>query len=227
MGPLPAGVSLNASTGLLSGTPQPGSGGSYTLTVSADNGVTPVATQTFTLIVNEAPQITSANSATFTVGTNGMFQVTASGYPASMFTESGTLPNGVSFNTATGVLTGTPMVNTAGIYTLNFTPKNATGTGTTQTFTLIVDQPPAITSGSTATFTEGTFASFNVTATGFPTPTFSETGALPNGVTFNDTTGVLSGTPAAGTANTYMITIFAMNGVDPEASQDFTLIVDP
>jgi hypothetical protein len=133
----------------------------------------------------------------------------------------------VSFNTATGVLTGTPMVNTAGIYTLNFTPKNATGTGTTQTFTLIVDQPPAITSGSTATFTEGTFASFNVTATGFPTPTFSETGALPNGVTFNDTTGVLSGTPAAGTANTYMITIFAMNGVDPEASQDFTLIVDP
>ncbi len=104
---------------------------------------------------------------------------------------------------------------------------NAAGTGLTQTFTLIVDQPPAITSGNAVTFTVGTFSSFNVMATGFPTPTFSETGALPNGVTFDDTTGVLSGTPAAGTANTYLITIFAMNGVDPEATQDFTLIVNP
>ncbi len=227
MGPLPTGVSFNATTGVLSGTPQTGTGGSYTLTISADNGVTPVATETFTLIVNEVPQITSANGTTFTVGTSGTFQVTANGYPASTFTESGTLPNGVTFNSSTGVLTGTPLVNTTGIYTLQFTPKNSAGTGLTQTFTLIVDQPPAITSGNTATFTEGTFASFNVTATGFPTPTFSETGTLPNGVMFNDTTGVLSGTPAAGTASTYMITIFAMNGVDPEASQDFTLIVTP
>jgi hypothetical protein len=227
MGPLPMGVSFNSTTGVLSGTPQTGSGGSYTLAISANNGVTPVATQTFTLIVDELPQITSANGTTFTVGTSGTFQVTANGYPAATFTESGTLPNGVTFNSSTGVLTGTPLVNTAGIYTLQFTPKNSAGTGLTQTFTFIVDQPPAITSGNTATFTEGTFASFNVTATGFPTPTFSETGTLPNGVMFNDTTGVLSGTPAAGTASTYMITIFAMNGVDPEASQDFTLIVSP
>jgi hypothetical protein len=227
MGPLPTGVSFNSTTGVLSGTPQTGTGGSYSLTISADNGVAPVATETFTLIVNEVPQITSANGTTFTVGTSGTFQVTANGYPASTFTESGTLPNGVTFNSSTGVLTGTPLVNTAGIYTLQFTPKNFAGIGLTQTFTLIVDQPPAITSGNTATFTEGSFASFNVTATGFPTPTFSETGTLPNGVMFNDTTGVLSGTPAAGTASTYMITIFAMNGVDPEASQDFTLIVSP
>jgi hypothetical protein len=227
MGPLPTGVSFNSMTGLLSGTPQTGTGGSYTLTISADNGVNPLATETFTLIVNEVPQITSANGTTFTVGTNGTFQVTANGFPASTFIESGTLPNGVTFNSSTGVLTGTPMVNTSGIYTLHFTPTNAAGTGLTQTFTLIVDQAPAITSGNSATFTEGMFSSFNITATGFPTPSFSETGALPNGVTFNDTTGVLSGTPAAGTANTYLITIFAMNGVDPEASQDFTLIVDP
>jgi len=227
MGPLPTGVSFNSTTGVLSGTPQTGTGGSYTLAISASNGVTPVATQTFTLIVNEVPQITSANGTTFTVGTTGTFQVTANGYPAATFTESGTLPIGVTFNSSTGVLTGTPLVNTAGIYTLQFTPTNSAGTGLMQTFTLIVDQPPAITSGNTATFTEGTFASFNVTATGFPTPTFSETGALPNGVIFNDTTGVLSGTPAAGTASSYMITIFAMNGVDSEASQDFTLIVNP
>lgn len=44
---------------------------------------------------------------------------------------------------------------------------------------------------------------------------------------FNDTTGVLSGTPAPSTSGSYPITIFAINGVDPEATQDFTLIVDP
>ena len=39
-----------------------------------------------------------------------------------------------------------------------------------------------------------------VTATGNPLPTLSETGALPSGVSFNAATGILSGTPAAGTA---------------------------
>jgi hypothetical protein len=65
-----------------------------------------------------------------------------------------------------------------------------------------------------------------VTATGFPAPTFAETGALPAGVTFNAATGVLSGTPDAGTEGTYPITIIAMNGVDTEVMQTFTLTVD-
>ena len=42
-----------------------------------------------------------------------------------------------------------------------------------------------------------------MTTTGFPTPTVSESGALPGGVTFTDNgngTATLSGTPAAGPA---------------------------
>ncbi len=52
--PLPAGVSLSPS-GLLSGTPSPNARGVYSLTIIADNGVAPAATQTFTLSVVEAP----------------------------------------------------------------------------------------------------------------------------------------------------------------------------
>ncbi len=86
-------------------------------------------------------------------------------------------------------------------------------------------QAPAITSPNAATFTEGDFGSFNVTSTGYPAPTYEESGGLPNGVTFNDTTGVFSGTPTSD--GTYTITITALNGVDMNAMQTFTLTVNP
>ena len=69
-----------------------------------------------------------------------------------------------------------------------------------QSFALIVDQAPAITSANNVTFTAGTLGTFTVTASGYPAPTFTRSGALPTGVNFNTTTGVLSGTPAAGRA---------------------------
>lgn len=89
--------------------------------------------------------------------------------------------------------------------------------------------PPAITSGSGTTFIEGTSGSFTVVSTGSPTSSMSETGSLPSGVTFTDNgdgTATLSGTPASGSAGVYPITITASNGVPPDATQSFTLIVD-
>ena len=87
-----------------------------------------------------------------------------------------------------------------------------------------VNQAPAITSANSATFTEGNFGSFTVTATGFPPPTFSASGTLPSGVTLS-TSGVLSGTPAAASGGAYLITITASNGVGNNAQQSFTLNV--
>ena len=83
--------------------------------------------------------------------------------------------------------------------------------------------PPSISSANSTTFTFGAMGSFTVVAGGTPAPTFSETGALPNGVTLSSS-GVLSGTPAA--AGNYPITITANNGVSPAASQSFTLTVN-
>jgi hypothetical protein len=89
-------------------------------------------------------------------------------------------------------------------------------------------QAPTITSAASATFTVGTAGSFTVTTTGSPTPTLSESGALPSGVTFNSGTGVLSGTPAAGSAGSYSAVRFtAHNGVGADATQNFTLTVNP
>jgi hypothetical protein len=223
-GTLPSGVTLSAS-GLLSGIPAAGSGGSYPITLTASNAVSS-ATQSFTLIVDAAPAITSASSTTFTAGTAGSFQVTATGSPSPTITESGNLPSGVTFNSATGVLSGTPAAGSSGPYQITFTASNGVTPSATQNFTLNVDTVPAITSASSTTFTESTAGSFNVVATGYPTPKITESGTLPSGVTFSN--GVLSGTPAVGssTGSPYTITFTATNAAS-SVSQTFTLTVNP
>ena len=93
------------------------------------------------------------------------------------------------------------------------TTTNAASTSAAQTFTLTVDQAPAITSAAAATFTSGTAGSFTVTATGYPAPTFTRTGTLPTGVMFAAAMGVLSGTPGASAGGTYTLTFTATNSV--------------
>ncbi|HEV3304153.1 MAG TPA: putative Ig domain-containing protein [Planctomycetaceae bacterium] len=225
-GTLPSGLTFNTATGVLSGTPVAGTGGTYSLTITASNGVGSPATQTFTLTIDQAPAITSANSATFTVGSAGSFTVTDTGFPAPTFGLTGTLPSGITFNTSTGVLSGTPGAGTGGSYTVTFTASNGVGTQASQSFTITVKQAPAITSASSTTFTVGTAGSFSLIGTGFPAPTFGESGTLPAGLTFNTSTGVLSGTPGAGTGGTYAVTFTASNGVGQQASQSFALTID-
>ncbi len=237
-GALPSGVTFvdNGNGGAtLSGTPAPGTGGVYDISVAASNGVTPAASQAFTLTVHEASSITSASSTTFTVGSDGTFSVTtAHAFPSSsaISLTGGTLPAGVTFTdngNGTATLSGTPGLGTGAVYNLFITATNGISPPDTQSFTLTVDQAPAIGSGPTTTFTVGSAGTFSVTATGFPTPTVAESGALPSGVTFTNNgngTATLAGTPAAGTGGAYPLTITAANGVGTSAVQAFTLTVD-
>jgi len=226
-GTLPQGLSLTPA-GVLSGMPASGTAGRSTLTISASDGFGTNATQTFTLTVtatSSAPAITSANQATFTIGTSGKFTVKVTGSPTPTLGLTGTLPKGLTFDPATGVLSGKPGAGTEGTHTLTFTATNGIGTPVSQTFTLTIDQVPKITSANTATFVVGQSGKFTVKANGFPKPTFIESGSLPTGVTFNTTTGVLSGIPAAGTANSYSVTFTATNAAGDSAPQSFTLVV--
>src|SRR5205085_524964 len=146
------------------------------------------------------PAITSTDHTTFTAGIAGSFAVTATGTPSPTLSKSGTLPAGVTFDVATGVLGGTPAAGSGGTYQLVFTAHNGAGSDATQNFTLTVRESAAITSPPSTAFVAGNFGTFTVTATGNPSPTLSKSGApLPAGVTFDAPTGVLAGTPAAGT----------------------------
>ncbi len=89
--------------------------------------------------------------------------------------------------------------------------------------------PGPITTANHATFTEGVTGTFDIAATGWGPPAFTETGALPTGVklttTYSDlsSTGVLSGKPTV--TGTFPITLTASNGVGTATTQAFTLTV--
>ena len=221
---LPVTISLNPGTGVLSGTPASGEGGSYACTVTASNGVAPNASQGFTLTIEQAPQITSANAANFLVGTNGSFTVTATGTPTPTLSIAGSLPSGVSFAPATGLISGTPAAGTGGSYPITVTASNGVLPNAVQNFTLTVNEAPQITSANSATFTLNNLGSFTVTANGFPAASFAITGTLPTGVSFNPGTGVLSGTPTS--AGTFPLTFEATNVAGSSAVQNFTLSVN-
>jgi sugar lactone lactonase YvrE len=230
-GALPNGVGFinnGNGTATISGTPT--TGGTFGITITAANGNSPNAIQSFTLTVNQAPAITSANNATFSVGAAGSFTVTTSGIPTASLSESGALPNGVTLvdnHNGTGTLGGTPTAG--GTFGITITAANGISPNAIQSLTLTVNQAPAITSANNATFSAGGAGSFTVTTTGIPTASLSASGALPSGVTFVDNhngTGALSGTPGSGTGGTYKITFSATNGIGSAATQAFTLTVN-
>jgi hypothetical protein len=131
----------------------------------------------------------------------------------------------ISGSTVTFIGTGTCTINANQAGNANYTAAPQVQ----QSFT--VNQAPQITSANATSFTSTVPGSFTVTTTGFPTGAsmvITETGALPNGVTFvdnNNGTATLAGTPAAMTQGTYPITIMANNGIAPAATQSFTLTV--
>lgn len=236
-GAVPPWMALDPATGVLSGIPPAiDAGQDIAFTVTASNGVNPEATQRFTLMINAAPAITSASTTTFTVGQPGSFTVTATGVPTPTFSLSGA-PGWLAIDASTGVLSGTPPVGSGGTDTVTVTASNGVNPDAVQYLQVVVDEAPSITSSDAATFRTGEGGSFQVRALGYPAPTFAETGVLPKGVTFS-TSGVLSGTPAKGTKETYGIVITASNAFgscspldprcqtgDPSTTQAFTLRV--
>jgi hypothetical protein len=85
----------------------------------------------------------------------------------------------------------------------------------------------AIISADQATFARRQEVSFTVSATGTPVPTITVEGGLPRGLQFREGQGVATivGVPKRGTAGVYPITITASNGVQPDATQPFTLTI--
>src|SRR5439155_1326381 len=93
------------------------------------------------------PVITSASTATATTGTAFSYQITATNSPTSY--DATGLPAGLTVNTASGLISGTP--TSSGTFSVSLNATNAGGTGT-MTLTLKINpQPPVITSAGAAT----------------------------------------------------------------------------
>lgn len=198
---LPAGLAVNPTTGLVSGTPTVT--GIFNVVISATNSAGE-GTGTLALTVNEFPPVVGNATRLATVGTPFSFTITGNNSPTS-YGATG-LPAGLSVNTITGVISGTPTA--AGSFSVTISASNSAGTGT-GTLTLTVVSPnPVITSPTTATGRVGQAFSFQIAASNNPT-SYGATG-LPAGLSINTTTGLVSGVPTQ--TGIFSVTITATNG---------------
>lgn len=228
-GALPAGLSLDASTGVLSGTPTVT--GLYTFSVRARDSSTgagaPFArTQNYVMQVT-APTI-SVSPAMLTAGTAGvpMFQqLTASGGMGSYtYSAAGTLPNGIVLN-ANGELSG--MTNSVGSYNFSATATDANGQTGSRGYTLVIDPPTLTLTASTSL--DGTAAVFQtavITASGGVAPYSYAlvSGGLPVGMSFNSA-GVLQGLPRSN--GNYSLRIRATDSLGNQGEQIFDYTIAP
>jgi DNA-binding beta-propeller fold protein YncE len=126
----------------LSGTPAAGSGGIYRLTISASNGVTPVAVQAFTLTVQQAPSIVRPGRAEFRYGRSTRFEIRGQGFPHPAFRVTGRLPRGFTVRSngnGTATLTGDPVRSEIGKrFTVTITASNGVGRPVTDKLTIEV-----------------------------------------------------------------------------------------
>ncbi|MBX7222264.1 MAG: putative Ig domain-containing protein [Blastocatellia bacterium] len=234
-GTLPAGLSLNSSTGVISGTPTVVTTTIFVVQAQDANGCTGV--RQFSLTINQTafcPTITLfpttlPNGAPGT-GYSQLIDAWNGTGPYRYAVTGGTLPPGLSLNPNNGLISGTPAAANSFTFTIEATDSN--GCKGTRTYTVSIGggggggcPAIAIGPGSLATGTLGASFTQTFTATGAAGPfTFTvAAGSLPNGLSLNAATGVVSGT--LNNAGTFSFTIRATNQAGCSGSQSYSLLV--
>ena len=211
----------------------PASGAAATAVVTATSVSDATKTAAITIHVSPVPTITA--TPTLGAGTNGSaftFTVPVSGgtTPLTWSISVGALPTGLTLSQS-GVISGTPNANaTLSPYTFTVRVVDAVSVAVTQDYSLTIDNPaaPVITTTAPPAGTNGTAYSafaFTLASGGLAPFTWSETGALPTGMTLS-AGGVLSGTPHQ--TGSFPITVSVLDGSNPQqtGSHAFTIQVD-
>ena len=136
------------------------------------------------------------------------------------------LPPGLTLNSTTGVLSGTP--TSAGSYTFAVITTDAVGATGSQTYNAIINTPVAIiTSALPASGVNVSGYSQAIVATGGTGPlSFSITaGALPTGLNLISGSGVIYGKPTA--TGTFNFTVTATDSVGTTARKNYTILITP
>lgn len=147
---------------------------------------------------------------TATVGQPYIFQVTATNQPTSYGASD--LPPGLSMDSATGLIHGIPTA--AGRYTGQLDATNASGTGHAPLSIGVFPAPDpgalAIVSSTCATGRTGQPFSFAVQTSGAGPTTHFSFGSIPPGLSGNQVTGVISGTPTSD--DSFTVSVTAVDG---------------
>ena len=235
-GPLPPGLTFDATTLVLTGTPSTAAATILTYTVTDAHGST--ASDTVTLTVAAQVALTAPTAQTYTMdtaitaltlpaGTGGTGALTYTLIGPGSAALSVAVP-GLAFNATTRVLTGTP--TTAATTTLTYTATGTNGSTNSVTFGITVATAVAVTAPDDQTYTMGntiTALTLPTATDGTGTPTYTLTGpgntALPTGLTFNATARTLTGTPDTAAVTTLTYTATDTNGSTASATFDITV----
>ena len=232
---LPGGLKINASTGAITGTVALGdaAGGPYSVTVTAGDG-TYSASQTFTWNVNGPVTITTPADQTNNEGATVSLSLSAADSSGGTLSYAALgLPFGLKINPSTGAITGTISAGDAADGPYEVTIEAADGTYSAETtFNWNVNGPVAITVPDDQTNNQGDTVSLAVAVSDSAggTLTYSAVG-LPNGLSINSSTGVISGT--VGDGGSWQPAVTATNGTysDTESFNwdvnGFVSITDP
>jgi hypothetical protein len=200
-GTMPPGLSLGATTGVISGRPT--AVGTFTFTVRlTDSAPTTVTSQPLQITIVPGPLVivTTGDLTRATVGSGYSFTLQKLG-GASPYTwelASGALPAGLTLNAGSGVVSGTPTEFGTFSFTVRLTDSQPVSV-TSGTLRIIVDPAPLVIT-STGDLPGGRVNvdySQQLVATGgrIPYTWALASGSLPPGLILNTSTGVISGRP--------------------------------
>ena len=215
-GSFPKGLTLN-SDGLISGTPIKAGKSSFTVTAKNSYGK---SSRKFKINVLEPVSITTASLKAGTITKSYSVSMKAKGTKTITWSAKG-LPNGLSINEK-GKISGKPTVY--GNFTVKITAQNEAGS-ITKSFPLEIKAIAPKLSGSLAKPTLNQPYSSSLKVTGSTPIIWSVEGILPDGLTLDSSTGIISGTPTSYAKSGYKLTITATNDAGKK-SKKITLKVN-
>ena len=201
---LPAGLSLDASSGVISGTPE--SNGSYTFWVRAEN-TKANDTKSFTINITSLPAITTV-AFDFYKGYEVSERMKLNTNQSAKW-SAGNLPLSLKLNETTGAITGKP--KTPGVYTIDFTAETSAGKSNSHVIITVHDKPvkPKIKTSSLHQVTFGEAVNEVLNITGTEPITVSVTEGMPKGLHFSPATYTFYGTPSE--TGTFSMKVTATN----------------
>jgi hypothetical protein len=206
-GTLPTGLSLNTSTGAITGKPTVAGSFEPIIRVSNDSGS---VDDTLTITVNgfSYASATSTYGKGHTITSNTVSGVTGVGGSYSVIPA---LPSGLSLNTSTGAITGTPTAQTAvAQYAIS---RTFTGATAHDTITMTVNGF-SYTTASPGYAQNEAITPNTVTSVIGAGGTYSVSPSLPDGLSLNTSTGAISGTPTLPSSATKFAVTRTFTGAD-------------